>query len=116
MILAGGVYEVLSSPYETWVKNKLFKDLESSRERLEASVGLEKVIASNSVKPIHLIWTGSDKMFGAQRYEQAEKRYANQTGIHFHREEGTHLWLFEQSHKAAELIQKVVRELLDSGD
>ena len=112
--LVGLAYEILASPYESWVKKKMFKDLELSRKQLMTHMAAERVLEMNCRKPLHLFWMSSDRLFSRYRYISLTANYSNSTAAHFYEEEGSHLWIREHSKEAAEKTQKILDQLLNS--
>lgn len=109
--LASIIYVPFASPYETWVKTKMFHELVVSREQMIAKTSDLEILRSNLVAPFHLVWTNEDRMFDASRYERARDYVKNEAIFRSHEEKGSHLWLFERPHEAADSLNEIINEI-----
>ena len=105
-------YSYLDSPYETWVKNRMFAQLAESEHKLLSRKSAREFLDDHISQPVYLIWTCSDQMFDRSRYT-AIGEYLNYKNLGEGIEvEGSHVWLLEHPDEAAKLLDSLVSRVL----
>ena len=114
-LIAAGcqIYARISDPVITRQVTKMFRDLEASRKALLAETCDEACLRELLDRPLHLIWTDNDGFQDKSRYIDASTPFAGNPNLHCHEQSGSHAWILEHPHKAAQLISNILEKILD---